>query len=103
MRNPSNKSQITAKLKSSPQLKPLQQDSRMVYDDAMPRSGSSPSTPSYEVTPRRPVTEAKRPFSRTNASVLLDLLRGLASLIVVLGHGRNFLFVDYHQLLAHPI
>jgi peptidoglycan/LPS O-acetylase OafA/YrhL len=36
--------------------------------------------------------------ARSQASVLLDLLRGLAALLVLLAHWRNFLFVDYDQL-----
>jgi len=43
------------------------------------------------------------PFVRTNASVLLDLVRGLAAFLVVIGHGRNFLFLDYHELPTHSI
>jgi peptidoglycan/LPS O-acetylase OafA/YrhL len=46
--------------------------------------------------------ETKISFPKTNASVLLDLIRGLAALLVVFGHGRNYLFVDYKQLAAHP-
>lgn len=41
------------------------------------------------------------PFTRTNASVLLDLMRGLAALIVCFGHWRRLLFVDYHAIAAH--
>jgi peptidoglycan/LPS O-acetylase OafA/YrhL len=36
--------------------------------------------------------------ARPQASVLLDLVRGLAALLVLLAHWRNFLFVDYEQL-----
>lgn len=39
-------------------------------------------------------------FVHTEASVLLDLLRALAALLVVVDHLRNMLFVDYPQLPA---
>jgi len=48
-----------------------------------------------------PVTLEKPAFKDTTASVLLDLLRGLAALLVLFGHWRNLLFVDYPQLIAH--
>lgn len=38
------------------------------------------------------------PFGQTEASVLLDLLRGLAAIVVLLDHWRNVLFFDYGQL-----
>ena len=41
--------------------------------------------------------------SRTKASALLDLLRGLAAVMVCLGHWRNVLFVDYEQQPSHRI
>lgn len=47
------------------------------------------------------VTIEKPAFKDTTASVLLDLLRGVAALLVLLGHWRNLLFVDYPQLIAH--
>lgn len=47
------------------------------------------------------VTIEKPSFKDTTASVLLDLLRGLAALLVLLGHWRNLLFIDYPQLTAH--
>lgn len=37
-------------------------------------------------------------FKLTTASVLLDLIRGVASLVVLLEHWRNMLFQDYSQL-----
>jgi peptidoglycan/LPS O-acetylase OafA/YrhL len=37
-------------------------------------------------------------FTSTQASVLLDIVRGLAAVLVLLGHWRNFFFVDYPQL-----
>lgn len=40
-------------------------------------------------------------FTQTQASVLLDLIRALAALLVCLEHWRNLIFVDYHQLAAH--
>ncbi|HZY61651.1 MAG TPA: acyltransferase [Edaphobacter sp.] len=45
--------------------------------------------------------KGKPAFRDTNASVLLDLLRGIAALLVLFGHWRNLLFVDYPQLPAH--
>ena len=55
-------------------------------------------------TPPRPqlVTTSPRPLVKTEASVLLDLVRGLAALIVLVSHWRNYLFQDYPQLSAHP-
>ncbi len=40
-------------------------------------------------------------FSDSWASVHFDLLRGLAAFFVLIGHWRNILFVDFHQLTAH--
>ena len=47
--------------------------------------------------------EAKKPvsFVKSNASVFLDVVRGLAACLVLLDHWRNFLFLDYSQLTAH--
>ena len=40
-------------------------------------------------------------FPKTGASVLLDLIRGLAALLVLLEHWRNIFFIDYPQITAH--
>jgi peptidoglycan/LPS O-acetylase OafA/YrhL len=40
-------------------------------------------------------------FRLTVASVLLDALRGVAALLVCVGHWRYFLFVDYPQIVEH--
>lgn len=48
-------------------------------------------------------TTEKLAFKDTTASVLLDLLRGIAALLVLLGHWRNLLFYDYPQLTAHKV
>jgi peptidoglycan/LPS O-acetylase OafA/YrhL len=48
-------------------------------------------------------TIEKTAFKDTTASVLLDLLRGLAALLVLLEHWRNLLFIDYPQLTAHKL
>lgn len=53
-----------------------------------------------------PWCESPVPFAQTQASVALDLLRGLAAVLVLVDHWRNMLFVDYlmltqpHWLLA---
>jgi peptidoglycan/LPS O-acetylase OafA/YrhL len=47
------------------------------------------------------LTVEKPAFKDTTASVLLDLLRGLAALLVLFEHWRNLLFIDYPQLIAH--
>jgi len=44
---------------------------------------------------------ARIPFTSTNASVLLDLVRAGAALLVCLEHWRNLLYVDYRQIAAH--
>ncbi len=41
------------------------------------------------------------PFTQTRASVLLDLLRGSAAVLVLVDHWRNMLFVDY-PMLSEP-
>jgi peptidoglycan/LPS O-acetylase OafA/YrhL len=41
------------------------------------------------------------PFSGTSASVLLDLVRAIAALLVCLEHWRNLLYVDYRQIAMH--
>ena len=43
------------------------------------------------------------PFNSTTASVSLDLMRGIAALIVCLGHWRNLLYVDYRQIDSHRV
>lgn len=40
-------------------------------------------------------------FTSTSASVLLDLVRAVAALLVCLEHWRNLLYVDYPQIAAH--
>jgi len=40
-------------------------------------------------------------FVKSDASVLLDVVRGLAATLVVIDHWRNFMFFDYTQLTAH--
>ena len=40
-------------------------------------------------------------FGRTKASVLLDLVRGVAAVLVCLGHWRNIFFVDYGSVTTH--
>ncbi|MCU1322065.1 MAG: hypothetical protein JWM43_1714 [Acidobacteriaceae bacterium] len=42
-------------------------------------------------------------FVDSSASVLFDLFRGLAALLVFLEHGRNLLFVDYPDLVSHRL
>jgi peptidoglycan/LPS O-acetylase OafA/YrhL len=41
------------------------------------------------------------PFRHTNASVLLDLVRGLAAVLVLLEHVRHIFFVDYNKLSGY--
>lgn len=48
-----------------------------------------------------PVPSPALAFTETRASVLLDLVRGLAAVLVLLDHWRNMLFVDY-PMLAQP-
>jgi peptidoglycan/LPS O-acetylase OafA/YrhL len=45
----------------------------------------------------------KRSFKDTSASVLLDLMRGLAALLVLLGHWRNLVFVDFPKVASHRL
>ena len=59
------------------------------------------SIPFYAVQEKH--IKTKLAFSRTNASVLLDLLRGVAAFLVVIGHGRGYLFADYNQVPNHSI
>ncbi len=40
-------------------------------------------------------------FVDSSASVLFDLLRGVAALLVLLEHGRNLFFLDYSSLHTH--
>lgn len=49
------------------------------------------------------LTVEKPAFKDTTASVLLDLLRGLAALLVLFGHWRNLLFIDYPQLTSYKL
>jgi len=41
------------------------------------------------------------PFTGTSASVLLDLVRAVAALLVCLEHWRNLLYVNYGEIAAH--
>ena len=41
------------------------------------------------------------PFTSTSASVLLDLARVIAALLVCLEHWRNLFYVDYRQISEH--
>jgi len=43
----------------------------------------------------------KTRFADTWSSVLFDLVRGLAAVVVFLGHWRNLFFVDFPQVAAH--
>ncbi len=47
------------------------------------------------------IDESKIKFSDTWASVLMDLVRGLAAVLVLLEHWRNIFFVDYFEIPAH--
>ncbi len=53
--------------------------------------------------PDKPTEPSARPvkFVRTQASVLLDLVRALAALVVLSEHWRNIFFIDFSQLHAH--
>jgi peptidoglycan/LPS O-acetylase OafA/YrhL len=42
-------------------------------------------------------------FVDSTASVLFDLLRGVAALLVFLEHGRNLFFVDFQDLTSHRL
>ena len=42
-----------------------------------------------------------RDFTKSNASVLLDLVRALAALLVLVEHWRNIFFVDFSQIKLH--
>lgn len=42
-------------------------------------------------------------FRDSNASVRLDLLRGLAAILVLIGHWKIMFFVDYPNISAHRI
>jgi peptidoglycan/LPS O-acetylase OafA/YrhL len=53
-----------------------------------------------ESVPRDPEGGAVR-FAYSHASVVMDLIRGCAALIVLLEHSRNLLFVDYPQVQKH--
>jgi peptidoglycan/LPS O-acetylase OafA/YrhL len=42
-------------------------------------------------------------FKDTRASVLMDLLRGIAAVLVFFGHWRNLVFVDYPSVTSHRL
>jgi peptidoglycan/LPS O-acetylase OafA/YrhL len=42
-------------------------------------------------------------FPQTTASVLLDLIRGLAALLVLLSHWKILYFVDYPEISSHKV
>jgi peptidoglycan/LPS O-acetylase OafA/YrhL len=41
------------------------------------------------------------PFARSKASVALDAIRGIAALLVCLGHWRRVLFVPFRDVISH--
>ena len=49
------------------------------------------------------IATARVSFSKTNASVLLDAVRGMAAVVVLLEHWRNLFFVDYKDIPAHRL
>jgi peptidoglycan/LPS O-acetylase OafA/YrhL len=63
--------------------------------NAATRETASPGTSVPRAT-LRPVR-----FAESQASVLLDLVRGVAALAVLVEHWRNLFFVDYHTVAAH--
>ena len=46
-------------------------------------------------------SSSRIPFTSTSASVLLDLARVIAALLVCLEHWRNLLYVNYGQITGH--
>ncbi|WP_263381790.1 acyltransferase family protein [Granulicella arctica] len=50
-----------------------------------------------------PITQPGSGRHHTNASVLLDLIRALAALVVLFEHWRNFFFVDFHEVVTHRL
>lgn len=64
----------------------------------------SPSSPSPPIDPI-PQAAAHVPFRQTTASVWLDLIRGLAAVLVLLDHTHHLFFVELAQAApasAHP-
>ncbi|HTD95800.1 MAG TPA: acyltransferase, partial [Edaphobacter sp.] len=51
------------------------------------------SASSKQITPAR--------FTDSWASILFDLIRGLAAMVVLFEHSRNLFFIDYPQLTEH--
>jgi peptidoglycan/LPS O-acetylase OafA/YrhL len=48
-------------------------------------------------------TSPRVAFSKSNASVLLDLLRAVAALLVCIDHWRNIFFLEFRQLSGHKL
>jgi peptidoglycan/LPS O-acetylase OafA/YrhL len=48
-----------------------------------------------------PIISERIHFSETRASVFLDLVRGLAAMLVFLSHWRNLFFIDFPQVSSH--
>jgi peptidoglycan/LPS O-acetylase OafA/YrhL len=68
-----------------------------------PISDADPQTPPHVPSdPTLPPTSRPLGFSSTQASVLLDVIRGLAAVVVMAGHWRNLFFCDYSQIAWHP-
>jgi peptidoglycan/LPS O-acetylase OafA/YrhL len=69
-----------------------------------PASNPDPQTSLHLPSdPAIPLSDKPVGFSSTQASVLLDIVRGLAAVAVLLGHWRNLFFVDYPSLPAHRL
>ena len=79
------------------QVRPELMQARMLQSTGMPDQVASPGAD--ERHSARPVPR----FLDSQASVLLDLLRGLAAVCVLMEHWRNILFVDYRDVATHRV
>lgn len=70
--------------------------------DFVPVAAQS-KAPGLKPIPAAELARPRLPFTETQASLLLDLLRGSAAVVVVLEHWRNLLFVDYGQIASHRL
>ncbi|MGC8548860.1 MAG: acyltransferase family protein [Acidobacteriaceae bacterium] len=69
----------------------------------MSKAREGENGPAGDVESEDMETAERVPFSKTSASVNLDVLRALAAAAVLLSHWRALLFVDFGQLHAHKL
>ena len=83
----------------TPRLQPHRPASRIA--PRRPRANPSCKLAAGQPFVTQPTSPTSASFSNSLASLLLDLIRAVAALLVCIGHWRYLFFVDYPQLPTH--